>query len=82
MDKYDASEFRKNPSRFSLFTSARIACHIFTHNGEHDLEEGTQVSIEYVGTERNRLYRRDEPSYRIKGTQQIVSGSLLADFSI
>lgn len=80
MRKFDYTDYTANPGKYRLFKTARIATHLFTNNGEHDLHEGTFVGITYHCTARNQLYRRDEPLYRLSGSNRIVYANVLCDF--
>jgi hypothetical protein len=80
MRKFDYRDFAANPGKYQLFSTARIASHIFTNNSERDLEEGAIFGIRYIGTEVNRLYRREEPVYTLIGDGRKVFGHNLADF--
>lgn len=54
----------------SLFTTAQVSKHVFTHNGENDLREGDIVAVSYIGHKRNQLFRRDEAVYAITANGQ------------
>jgi hypothetical protein len=67
MTRFDHKDFAANPAKYRLFRTARIASHIFTENGEHDLAEGTIVGITYRFDAYNAMYRRTEPVYTLTG---------------
>jgi hypothetical protein len=79
---FDHSDFVSAPIKYQIFKTAKIRNHVLTHNGESDLEAGACVGLEYAGTVRNQLYRREEPIYRIKGTEHTLYASNLTDFCL
>ncbi len=79
---YDHAEYVDAPIKYQLFRTAKVQNHVVTHNGEADLEAGQWVGLEYAGTVRNQLYRRDEPIYHIKGTEHTLYASNLTDFCL
>ena len=83
MNLYDHSDFLRNPGKYELFATARIARHMFTENGERDLPEGECVGVKYRLTARNQLYRRDEPVFTVSHNGQMwgdVYANALCDF--
>lgn len=83
MNKFDQKDFTNNPLKYELFKTARIASHIFTHNGEHDLVEGTPVAIQYLRTDFNSVYRQDMPIYYVSTSNHFhgcMYATTLADF--
>jgi len=72
MHAYDKNDYFQNPGKYKLFQSARIARHIFTENGEHDLKAGEFVSIKYRCEALNKMYGRYEPVYTIVNTEHGV----------
>jgi hypothetical protein len=79
---FDHTDFTRAPIKYQLFKTAKVRNHVHTHNGESDLEAGQYVGLEYAGTVRNQLYRRDEPIYRIKGTAHTLYATNLCDFCL
>jgi hypothetical protein len=69
MSRFNATDYQQNPGKYKAFKTAQIAENIVTHNGEHDLAEGTYVCIQYRCEAFNALYRRMEPVYTILSTQ-------------
>lgn len=80
IDQYDAKDFAANPGKYRLFQTARIAKHVFTHNGEHDLPEGEHVGIVFRCEAFNPMFRRMEPVYTIKGKDRDLYANALGDF--
>lgn len=80
MRTYDPKDFAANPRKYELFKTAIIARDIITHNGDDDIKAGTCVGIEYFCTAPNKLFRRNEPVYRIAGTERHLYANCLADF--
>ena len=80
MDRFDHADFVANPGKYRLFQTARIAANIITNNGEFDLNEGQFVGIEYRCEAFNRMYRRNEPVYTIKGTGRDLYANCLGNF--
>ena len=80
--KFDADDFAANRDKYRRFKTARIASHIFTHNGEDDLEQGEYVGIKYQFTAHNALHRRSEPVYRINGGDRLLYANVLGDFCL
>lgn len=78
MSRFNYRDFELNPRKYELFCTARIATHIFTENGAHDLAEGTIVPLRFLRVVHNRMFRRDEPVYNI-GDRDVYA-SALADF--
>lgn len=62
---YDPKDFERNPGKYAMFKTAVVAKHMFTENSANDLREGEIVGIEYAGTVKNALYRREEPIYKV-----------------
>lgn len=79
---FDQNDYKANPNKYRMFSSAVIAKNIVTHNGEQDMEEGQIVGIEFLCEARNQLFRRDEPVYKIKGTDINLYANCLRDFVI
>ena len=79
---FDHADYVSAPIKYQLFKTAKVRNHVVTHNGESDLEAGACVGLEYAGTVRNQLYRREEPIYRIKGTEHTLYASNLTDFCL
>lgn len=52
-------------SKGELYRTARIKNHVFTHDGETDLEAGQYVAVQFVLRAWNQLYRREESVYSI-----------------
>lgn len=84
MRRFDYLDFSANPGKYRLFATARIAGHLFTENGESDAEAGTYVSLQYLNTVRNQMFRREEPIYMAtaKGKEWTLYASALADFCL
>ncbi len=82
MMPFDHTDFIRAPIKYRLFKTAKVRNHVHTHNGESDLEAGQYVGLEYAGTVRNQLYRREEPIYRIKGTDHTLYATNLCDFCL
>jgi hypothetical protein len=80
MRAYEHQDFEANPKKYELFKTAILQCHLFTNNGEQDIEAGTVVAIEYRCTARNQLLRRSEPVYTIKGYGVDIYANNLASF--
>ena len=80
MRPYDPRDFATNPRKYELFKTATIARDIITHNGDDDIKAGTHVGIEYFRTAPNPLFRREEPVYRLAGTQRHLYANCFADF--
>ena len=80
MSKFSAQDYQQNPGKYELFRTAVIDKTVFTSPGEQLLTEGDFVGIEYAGKARNQLFRRDEPLYRVKGTDRTLYGNCLRDF--
>ena len=80
MNTYDAKDFAAKPGKYRLFQTARIAKHVFTCDGEHDLPQGEHVGIEFRCEAFNPLYRRMEPVYHIKGKGRDLYANALSDF--
>ena len=62
---YDPTDFASHPAKYKRFATARVVDSIFTENGSNDLRAGEIVSLGYVGTSRNQMFRRMEPVYSI-----------------
>lgn len=82
MRPFDHRDYAQNPLKYRLFRTATVRAHIFTHNGQDDLREGEIVAIEYAGDARNQMYRREEPVYRVKGTEHALYANALSDFTL
>jgi hypothetical protein len=80
MRAYEHHDFEANPKKYELFKTAILQCHLFTNNGEQDIEAGTVVAIEYRCTARNQMLRRSEPVYTIKGYGVDIYANNLASF--
>ncbi len=80
MRAYEHHDFEANPKKYELFKTAILQCHLFTNNGEQDIEAGTVVAIEYRCTARNQLLRRSEPIYTLKGYDVDIYANNLASF--
>lgn len=63
---YDHTDFVRNPGKYRLYSTAVIARHIFTENGDDDLAPGTIVRVKFDRVARNQLHKRDEPVYRVE----------------
>jgi len=72
MHAYDKNDYFQNPGKYKLFRSARIARHVFTENGTHDLKAGEFVAIKYRCEALNKMYGRYEPVYTIVNTEHGV----------
>lgn len=71
--KYDHADFKANPDKYRLFSTAEIATHFFTENGADDLREGEIVAIKFRCVAPNRLRMRMEPVYTVKGRDVYAS---------
>jgi hypothetical protein len=80
MRPFDHQDYTQNPLKYRLFKTAVVRAHIHTHNGEDDLREGDIVGLEFAGDVKNPLYRRQEPIYRIKGTEHTLYANALSNF--
>ena len=80
--KFDRADFESNPAKYELFRTAQIATHVFTNNGEHDLEQGQFVRIQFRCVAFNRLYRRNMPVYTIEGTGRDMYANTLMNFTL
>ena len=80
MSKFSHTDYQANPGKYRLFNTAVVASHIFTNNGENDIESGTVVGIEFMRDAFNAMYRRTEPVYSIKGFGRHLYANCLADF--
>lgn len=80
MSRFDHKDFAANPGKYALFSTAKIAAHIFTNNGENDIAADTVVGIDYQGIGFNRMYQRNEPIYRLIGLGCDVYAHNLKDF--
>ncbi len=80
--KYDPKDYAANPAKYRLFKTAQIATHLLTNNGEHDLQEGQFVAIEFRCEAPNPLYRRREPVYTIKGTGRDLYANALMNLCL
>jgi hypothetical protein len=49
----------------ALYRTAVVKGHIFTHNGEQDIAEGTIVAVSFRCMARNQMYKREEPVYSV-----------------
>ena len=80
--KFDHKDFAANPEKYKFFSTARVASHIFTNNGTHDIAEGTVLGIKYRCTVWNGLYRRNEPVYSatVAGEHRDLFANCLSDF--
>lgn len=65
--RYDHRDFLASPGKYRLFTSARMATHLVTHNGEGDIEQDAAVSVAYRRDALCPLRRRVEPVYGVQG---------------
>ena len=80
MSKFDAIDYQRNPGKYQMFRTAVIAKTVFTTPGEKLLTEGDFVAVEYAGSARNQLFRREEPLYRVVGTDRTLYGNCFRDF--
>lgn len=71
--KFDAKDYQQNPGKYRLFSTAQIATHVFTQDGEADLPEGKHVAIVFRCEAMNRLFRRVEPVYHVEGRDLYAS---------
>lgn len=62
---FDHSDFLANPGKYQFFKTAKLSSHVFTQNGEHDLEAGQYVAIKHIRNAWNGLRHRVEPVYSI-----------------
>ena len=81
--KFDHSDFVANPNKYRLYTTAKLSSHVFTHNGEHDLEPGQYVAIKHMRNAWNGLRHREEPVYSITSKGKVwgvMFASCLSEF--
>ena len=81
MNRFNHRDFTNDPEKYRTFKSAKIATNVFTHNGEHDLAEGTLVAIKYMDTVWNQMLRRNEPVYTLIDHPHQLYASALCDFN-
>jgi hypothetical protein len=80
MRAYSQQDFEANPKKYELFKTAIVRSHLFTNDGEQDIEAGTVVAIAYRCTARNQLHKRSEPVYWIGGYDTPIYANCLSDF--
>ena len=80
MRAYEHQDFEENPKKYELFKTAIVRGHLFTNDGEQDIEAGTVVAIKYRCTARNRMLKRSEPVYTLKDYDIDVYANNLASF--
>ena len=80
MRAYEQQDFEANPKKYELFKTAIVRGHLFTNDGEADIEAGTVVAIEYRCTARNQMLRRSEPVYALKDYNMNIYANNLASF--
>ena len=80
MRAYEQQDFEASPKKYEGFKTAIVRGHLFTNDGEGDIEAGTVVAIAYRCTARNQMLRRSEPVYTLKDYGMDIYASNLADF--
>lgn len=80
MRAYEQQDFEASPKKYELFKTAILRGHLFTNNGEADIEAGTVVAIKYRCTARNQMLKRSEPVYTLKDYDTDIYANNLADF--
>jgi hypothetical protein len=85
MQRFDHSDFERNPAKYQLFHTARVAMNIYTCDGESDLEAGQYVAVKHMRNAWNGLRRREEPVYSITHSGKVwgvMFASTLCDFCL
>jgi hypothetical protein len=84
MQRFNYADFSANPGKYRQFSTARLAGNLFTEGGANDGKAGTVVSLQYLNTVRNQMFRREEPIYlaSANGQEWAVYASALADFCL
>ena len=80
---FDYADFQKNAPKFENYKTARVASHVFTENGEDDLEAGQFVAVRFMQNAYNGLRHRVEPVYSITTGGKVwgvMFASNLSDF--
>ena len=77
--KYDHQDFINNPTKYALFKTAKVKNTII--NTEATTQAGTIVGLQYLGTSRNQLMRRQEPIYKLS-TGDLCYAYNLSDFCL
>ena len=80
---FDYADFERHAKKYEHYKTARIRGHVFTENGEHDLEAGQFVAVRHIRNAWNGLTRRVEPVYSITANGSIwgvMYASNLSDF--
>jgi hypothetical protein len=62
---FEYSDYIKNPGKYELFKTAKVNTHVFTENGETDLEKGQYVAVQFLRHAYNAMRRRQEPVYSV-----------------
>jgi len=80
---FNATDYAANPRKYELFKTARLNTHVFTENGEHDLEKGQYVAVQFLRHAWNGMRHRDEPVYTVTANGTVwgcLFGNVLTDF--
>lgn len=77
------ADYTRYPTKYELFKTAKIGTHVFTENGEHDLEPGQYVGVQFLRHAWNAMRRRQEPIYTVTANGTVwgcLFGNALTDF--
>ena len=75
---FDHADFLAHPKKYEMYKTAKIATHVFTNDGRHDLPAGEIVGVQYRTTAYCSTRRRYEPVYTVTLQDNSVWGDMYA----